>query len=422
MQSVTRRSALGTSGLLLAGATFAKPALALGAKSWIPTAQKEALIKDAMKEFAVPGVGIAIIEDGEVAWEGSYGVSNIETGAPINDSTLFQAASLTKPLFAYAVFKMIEYGHLGLDDRLADYFRPHDYVSTNWNAQITVRHVLSHKTGLPNWRRSDDPSASLETRFEPGTRYTYSGEAMHWLQQVCEAITGRGLHDLMHRFVFAPAGLSDMAMTWLPGRDAREVYGHDVNDNGEPQLADLQYAREQGWRLQEVAERWGRPLTSWRSIDLDAAHAVMHPHTHPRLADRPLWRLNRPGAALIDSASSLRCTPRDYARFVALLLPQSQTSSIQLSREARGKMLTVATSPGPDGPNRPASYGWSLEPRPSGVAYDHWGFNEGKYISMALGDTSNQKGIVIMTNGAKGNRLMDKVGPVLTGFDYRTFF
>ena len=422
MTLLSRRSALGSGGLFLASAALSGTAFATSSGSWIPTAENEAFVREAMREFAVPGVGIAVIEDGVVAWEGSYGVLNVETGDPVSNSTLFQAASLTKPLFAYAVLKMIEYGHLGLDDRLADYFRPHDYADTEWNGKITVRHVLAHKTGLPNWREASDQSALLETRYEPGTRYTYSGEAMHWLQQVCETITGLGLHDLMHRFLFTPAGLSDMAMTWLPGRDAREVYGHDVDENGEAELADLQFAREQGWRLQEVAEKWGRPLTSWRSADLDAAHAVMRKHTHPRLADRPLWRLNRPGAAAIDSASSLRTTPRDYARFVALLLPELRKSSWQISDEARRLMLEVDTPPGPNGHNRPTSYSWTLEARPGGVAYDHWGFNEGKYISMALGDTSNQKGIVIMTNGTQGNRFMDKVGPILTNFDYRSFF
>ncbi|MEM8696777.1 MAG: serine hydrolase domain-containing protein [Pseudomonadota bacterium] len=396
-------------------------AFAQSRESWIPDAQTEEALIAAMREYRVPGVSLAIIEDGALAWQKGYGVTNIETGSPVTEATLFQAASLTKPLFVYVVMKLIDEGRIGFDDRLADFYRPADYVASDWNAAITVRHVLTHRTGLPNWRPADDENAVLQPAFAPGTAYSYSGEAFHWLQQVCETITGLGLHDLVAEYLFAPAGLSDMAMTWLPGRDAREVYGHVVGEDGEAALSDLQFAREQGWRLHEVARRWDRPITSWTSADLNAAHAVMRPHTHPRLADRPLWRVNRPGSAFIDSASSLRTTPGDYAKFLTLMMPGRARRRSEISEELRQMMLTTRSEVSENGPNRPVGYGWTLEPRNGGVAYDHWGFNAGQYISMGLGDTANRRGIVIMTNGSQGNRFMDHIGPILTGIGYRSF-
>ena len=421
----TRRTALQLAGGGLLAGFASGPVLALStsnSRSWIPDARKEDIVRAAMRKHRVPGAAIAIVEDGAVVWRGAYGVSNIETRQPVSDATLFQAASLTKPLFVYVVLRLIDDNRIALDDRLADIFRPSDLADTEWNDAITVRHVLTHQTGLPNWRPADDETAMLQAAFAPGTAYSYSGEAFHWLQQVCETKTGLGLHDLVDRYLFAPAGLTDMAMLWLPDRDDREVYGHIVGEDGEAALSDLQFAREQGWRLQEVAERWGRPMTAWRSQDLRAAHAVMREHTHPRLAGRPLWRANRPGSAVIDSASSLRATAGDYARFVALMMQENAQRDFGVSENLRQMMLTTQTDVSDAGPNRPVGLSWSLQHVDGGVAYDHWGFNEGQYISMALGDTTNRKGIVIMTNGSQGNRFMDEIGPVLTGIDYKSFF
>ncbi|WP_299329411.1 serine hydrolase [Parasphingopyxis sp.] len=419
---LNRRQALKWAGATMVATASPVPAFGQSRASWVPDAQTEELLTAAMREHRVPGVGLAIIEDGALAWQKGYGVTNIETESPVTEATLFQAASLTKPLFVYVVMKLVDEGRIGFDDRLADFFRPADYVASDWNAAITVRHVLTHRTGLPNWRPAEDENAILQPAFAPGTAYSYSGEAFHWLQQVCETITGLGLHDLVAEYLFAPAGLSDMAMTWLPGRDAREVHGHVVSEDGEAALSDLQFAREQGWRLHEVAQRWDRPITRWTSADLRAAHAVMRPHTHPRLADRPLWRVNRPGSAVIDSASSLRTTAGDYAKFLTLMMPGRERRRLEISEELRRMMLTTQSEPSENGPNRPAGYGWALEPRDGGVAYDHWGFNAGQYISMGLGDTANRRGIVIMTNGSRGNRFMDHIGPIITGTDYRSFF
>ena len=419
-----RRAALRLAGGMLIAGCGASGVAASPAHgpSWIPDARGEAMVRAAMRKHRVPGAAIAIVEDGAVVWEGAYGVSNIETRKPVSDKTLFQAASLTKPLFVYVVLRLIDEGRLAFDDRLADIFRPHDLADTKWNDAVTVRHVLTHQTGLPNWRPADDETAKLQAAFAPGTAYSYSGEAFFWLQQACEIKTGLGLHDLVDRYLFSPAGLTDMAMLWLADRDDREVYGHVVGEDGEAELSDLQFAREQGWRLHEVAERWGRPMTGWRSQDLRAAHAVMREHTDPRLAGWPLWRANRPGAAVINSASSLRTTAGDYARFVTLVMQNGAQRGFGISEDLRRMMVSTQTEASDAGPSRPVGLGWSLQHVDGGVAYDHWGFNAGQYISMALGDTANRKGIVIMTNGSQGNRFMDEIGPILTGIDYQSFF
>lgn len=419
---LSRRHALKLGGgLMVTGCAQSQTAFApQGSQSWIPDAQTDSMIRSAMRKYRVPGVGIAVIEDGEFAWQGNYGVANTESGAPIDNDTLFQAASLTKPFFTYVVLRLVDAGKVDLEEKLVDTFRPNDLAETDWNDAITVRHVLTHQTGLPNWRPADDETALLQAAFEPGTAYSYSGEAFYWLQQVCETKTGLGLHDLVDQYLFTPAGLTDMAMLWLGDRADREVYGHLVGDDDEAELADLQFAHEHGKRLDEVATRWGRPMKTWRFQDLRAAHAEMRPHTHPRIADYPLWRLNRPGSVIINSASSLRTTPADYARFVALVMRNQGPASI--SDPLMQSMLSIQTDVAEAGPNRPVGFSWSLEAVDGGVAFDHWGFNARQHISSALGDTARRKGLVMMTNGSQGNKFMDEIGPVLTGKNYRSYF
>ena len=209
---LSRRNALKLGGAMVVAGCSPNPNAASGSDimSWIPDDADDARIRSAMETFQVPGVGIAVIEGGEVVWNASYGVSNIETGALINDETLFQAASLTKPLFAYVILRLIDAGIVNFDERLIETYRPHDLADNPWNEAITVRHVLTHQTGLPNWRPADDEQALLDPAFEPGTGYSYSGEAFHWLQQVCETKTGLGLHALTDQYLFTPAGLTDM--------------------------------------------------------------------------------------------------------------------------------------------------------------------------------------------------------------------
>ncbi|MEO0440938.1 MAG: serine hydrolase domain-containing protein, partial [Pseudomonadota bacterium] len=409
VMQLNRRDTLALGGGLMIAACVKSTGTSLteGTRSWIPDRQRESMIRGVMQKYKVPGVGIAVIEDGEFVWQGNYGVANIDTGKPIDDETLFQAASLTKPLFAFVVLRLIDAGKIGFEDQLADTHRPDGLVDSKWNNSITVRHVLTHQTGLPNWRRADFEAAVLEAAFEPGTAYSYSGEAFHWLQQVCEIKTGLGLHDLVDQFFFTPSGLTDMSMLWLSGRAGREVQGHIIDENGEAKRAELQFSDEHGVRLNEVAERWKRPMQTWRFEDFEKAHSEMRPHTESRIANYPLWRFNRPGTGvMINSASSLRTTPADYARFIATIL--RNTGPAAISNDLRQEMLSIQTDVSDAGPNRPVGLSWSLEPVDGGVAFDHWGFNQGQHISSGLGDTAQRKGLVIMTNGSQGNAFMDE--------------
>src|SRR6184192_2249052 len=133
-----------------------------------------------MANGGVPGLAMGIVRDGKIVGTTAEGVRNTASAVPVDDDTVFEAASLTKPVFAYAVLQLIDAGVLSLNDTLSAYvpeYLPDDPRATT----ITVRSVLSHTTGLPNWRNESNP---LRTYFAPGARFSYSGEGFVWLQRV----------------------------------------------------------------------------------------------------------------------------------------------------------------------------------------------------------------------------------------------
>src|SRR5258707_133880 len=145
-----------------------------------------------MQEAAVPGIAAAVIEGGRRGQPVHCGLRSATAPELIDEHTIFEGASLTKPVFAHAVLQIADQGCLSLDAPLGRYlpnYIPHDDRAST----ITAKHVLSHSTGLPNWRSADFP---LRTYFQPGTRFSYSGEGYFYLQKVIEAVTHQKLHTL----------------------------------------------------------------------------------------------------------------------------------------------------------------------------------------------------------------------------------
>jgi CubicO group peptidase (beta-lactamase class C family) len=145
----------------------------------------EVHIKEAMAESRVPGLSIALIEHGKIAWERGLGVKNTASGEKVNSNTVFEAASLSKRVFAYAVLKLVDRRLIDLDVPLFQYFP--GYIDDPRIRTVTARQVLTHTSGLPNWRPNGKP---LAFAFDPGTRFSYSGEGFVYLQAVVEHLTG----------------------------------------------------------------------------------------------------------------------------------------------------------------------------------------------------------------------------------------
>lgn len=379
------------------------------AANWIPPDAFLADLPRLMQALRVPAIGMAVVERGEVVWSRSLGMLNAETRAPVADDTLFEDASLSKPVFAYLVLQLVDQGVIDLDAPLVRYRRP-DYLADHpWIDAITVRDVLRHSTGLPNWRQ-DPANEKLVPAVEPGTRIDYSGEAIFWLQLVVETLTGESLDASIQRLLFGPAGMQGSSYSWNADLAARSVYGHRAVEDETPGMPP-QMLREQWSAAQVVADRWGKPLSAWRYED--AARAL--PEVQ---AITPKGLVNWPGDILANAAASLRTTPTAYARFMALMV-RTPREPWQITEATRRAMLTKQI----DVPGRwtEKGLGWNLEATPRGPVFYHSGSNGGIFKNFALGDAGGQRALVALTNGGSGNVLYRRVVRAATGHDLLAF-
>jgi CubicO group peptidase (beta-lactamase class C family) len=184
----------------------------------------EAQIPELMARAHVPGVSVALVRDGQLAWSGAFGVKHRDSGERITTDTIYQAASLSKPAFALAVMQLVGRGVISLDTPLSTYL-PEPYVPDDpLVEQITARLVLSHRTGWPNWRPAGQ---ALQRDSPPGERFGYSGEGYVYLQRVVEHVTGRRLDELMHAEVLTPTGMDHSSFAWSHPADPALAAGHD---------------------------------------------------------------------------------------------------------------------------------------------------------------------------------------------------
>ena len=127
-----------------------------------------------------------------------------------------------KQVFAYAVLQLVDAHKLDLDCPLKQYVSE-DAPKGEYGERITARHILSHSSGLPNWRDADEP---LVPAFEPGTKFRYSGEGFYYLQRVVEKITGVSSEAYMQERIFKPLGMNSSTYLWRADAGERLVSGH----------------------------------------------------------------------------------------------------------------------------------------------------------------------------------------------------
>lgn len=341
-------------------------ALLLFASSFAPDLAGQELdalsrrIPQLMKEGDVPALSAAVVRGGDVVWHGGFGVKDVSTGAPVDDTTIFEAASLTKPVFAYAVLKLVDEGVMNLDTPIAKYL-PGEYVEDRRGKAITARQVLSHTAGFPNWRSGRD----LKIVFAPGERFSYSGEGFVYLAKAVERATGQTLDRVVRRLVFEPLKMASSSLVWEERFEGRKATGHD------------------------------------------AAGA-------PR-------RLERPAEA--NAAASLHTTALDYARFLNaalaggglkkeifadMLRPQIQVDegcSNCVSRKPTGKLSREIAW----------GLGWGLQQTSDGPSIWHWGDNGSGFQCFVVGYPRERRGVVVFTNGLGGHGIIPDVVTAAVG-------
>jgi CubicO group peptidase (beta-lactamase class C family) len=296
-----------------------------------------------MQQGGVPGMSIALIRGGKTIWLHGFGVKDKKTGEPVRTDTVFEAASLSKPVFAYGVLKLVDQGKLDLDTPLSSYWAK-PYVPDERAGKITARLVLSHRTGFPNWRGDD---GSLPIYFSPGERFSYSGEGYVYLQHVVEQITGKPLDVYMDEVVFRPLGMTNSSYVWRPSFDSLTATGYDSKG-----------------------------------------------------APGKLWKPKEAGAA-----SSLNTTARDYALFVDAVLNgkglsssalrQMETPEIALDPTCR---ICVKQEPKELSKTLFWGLGWGIQREQKGVLIWHWGDN-GVFKAFVMADPARKAGVVMFANG-----------------------
>lgn len=139
--------------------------------------------------------------------------------------SIFQAASISKPVFAIAVMGLVEKGKLELDRPLNDYLSEPWLPDGEFIEEVTARHVLAHSTGWPNWRRGKP----LRFKFRPGSDFSYSGEGFVYLQTVVESIVGEPLAPWLQKNLLRPLAMDASGYVWGSSMEGRAVSGHKAD-------------------------------------------------------------------------------------------------------------------------------------------------------------------------------------------------
>ncbi|HWN06325.1 MAG TPA: serine hydrolase domain-containing protein [Steroidobacteraceae bacterium] len=308
-----------------------------------------------MREMHVPGVSMAIIQRGEVAWAQAFGVSDARTSDAVTTDTVFEACSMSKPVLALVAMQLVQEGRLELDTPLVTYLG-RDYLPDQPDhRRITARMALAHRTGLPNWRAGyAEMGGPLTLEFAPGSEYTYSGEGILFLQRVVEAITDEPLDRLAQERLFTPLGLVRTSFVWTEALERDLASGH--RDDGS-------------------------------------------------FKDRTRYR--EPNAAY-----SLYTTPTEFARLMLtlqhpeLLGDRALTSeSIELMLERQLRLDDDDSNPRPGLARPVAAYralGWSLDVTPEGDIVQHSGSNSSGFKAFGQFNPAKGSGILIFANGDGG--------------------
>jgi CubicO group peptidase (beta-lactamase class C family) len=170
-----------------------------------------------LKESDVPSLAVAYIENRKVAWTAVYGEQS--PGVAATGKTLYNMASLTKPITAETVLRLASAGKLSLDEPISPFWLDPDIKDDPWNKLLTPRLCLSHQTGFANWRRIT--GGVLKIRWEPGTQTGYSGEGYNYVGRFVENKTGKPFDALAQKMVFDSIGMKETSYTakeWYAGR------------------------------------------------------------------------------------------------------------------------------------------------------------------------------------------------------------
>lgn len=360
-----------------------QPVTRLDGSKVLPS-QIDSTVKLSMQAAHVTGMGIAILNGGKVVYLKAYGVRDMDKQLPLTPDSVMTAASLTKAAFATMVMQLVHEGITQLDKPVYEYLpKPlpeydayKDLADDPRYKQITMRMLLDHTSGFPNWRwLSDDKK--LRIYFTPGTRFAYSGEGIDLAQLIVEAVTKKPIHELMKERIFQPLGMTRTSM-----------------------VSEEQFEDDHANRFDEQEHALG------------------------------LERRKR-----ADAAGSMQTTLRDYARFVQAVLESSilDKKEREMMLEPQVQILSKHEFPSLSSETTTAnraihlSYGlgWGLYWTPYGKAFFKEGHDAGWRHYVVCFDQP-KAGMLIMTNSSNGedvySGMLDKLlGDTFTPLGWEGF-
>jgi len=313
-------------------------------------------IEMGMEELNMAGLSFALIQNNQVRYSKNFGYQNWDNKMRITPNTLFEAASMSKPVFAWLVMKLVENGLIELDKPLYQYYNYPDIAHDNKHKKITARLVLTHQTGLPNWRYN----RPLSIGFEPGADFSYSGEGFVYLGKVIEHILEMSLEEIMQKEVFRPLKMENSSMIWSPENSLQKASGHY---NGNVPSTD-----------------YYRPLQA-------------------------------------NPAASLLTTVEDFTKFMIAVLNQE---GLKKSSYDEMFKIQVTPKIGNSHQNEKGTInwgvGWVLEKTPHGIKAQHGG-NNGDFESYFELSLDKKMGYVYFTNTDKGDEFNKILKPFLTNYE-----
>jgi CubicO group peptidase (beta-lactamase class C family) len=329
--------------------------------------QERLSLRERMAYYNVPGFSIALIDQEELAWAKGYGVLKTGSDKPVTDETIFQAASISKPVTAMTALNLVETGLLDLDTDVNKVLRSW-HVPENEHTKVhkvTLRNLLSHTAGLtvsgylgypsvaqlPTLQQvlnGEPPAKSEPVRVmqAPGKAFSYSGGGYVLVQQLMEDVTGRPLVGLAQELIFDKLGMTNSTFEHLLPEAYIPQAAIAHRGNGDP-----------------VPGKW---------------------HTYPEQATASLWS-----------------TPSDLTRLIVEVLKSHKNESgLVLSTEMTRQMLTSQLSR--------VGLGFDIIEMDGWTRFEHPGWNEG-FHSLFAGYLGAGQGLAWMTNGENGKLLGQEV-------------
>lgn len=195
----------------------------------------DAIIKREMQERKIPGLQVSVVQNGKIVLNRSYGIANIQDGIPVTGQSIFAINSITKVFSAVAIMKLVEEGKLILSDPVSKYL---DFFPSNWDSSVTINHLLTHTSGLPDMLKVLDQNtggvgnlkneegvwqklASLPMDFKPGDAFSYNQTNAYLLGKLIDKFSGTPFATYFSEQQFKPVGMHNTVFG-----DSRDVIQH----------------------------------------------------------------------------------------------------------------------------------------------------------------------------------------------------